>query len=88
MTGTFLSGRISFSAQIVDPESVTVWVLAPSNDGFPNNGPVAGAINIGDMNAFPQTKGLSPLPETGTYTILVDATGLDTGIVKVGVTHL
>jgi len=69
-------------------DSIVVWVLAPSNDGFPNNGPVAGAINIGDMNAFPQTKGLSPLPETGTYTILVDATGLDTGIVKVGVTHL
>ncbi len=30
MTGTFFIGRICRSAQIVDPERVTVCVLAPS----------------------------------------------------------
>src|SRR5436190_14495294 len=30
ITGTFFNGRISFSAQIVEPDNVTVCVLAPS----------------------------------------------------------
>src|SRR6476660_8615177 len=30
VTGTFFNGKISRSAQIVEPDKVTVWVLAPS----------------------------------------------------------
>jgi hypothetical protein len=67
-------------------DSVAPWVSTPSDDGIPNNGPTVGAINSGDTNAFPQTVNLITLPETGSYTIFVDPTGLDVGTVNVGVT--